>query len=321
MDLHQLRLLRELGDRGSVAAVARAFYVTPSAVSQQLAALQRTTPVPLTRKQGRALVLTGAGQALARAAVEVATAMAAAEHAVHQYVEDPAAQLSVAAFHSAGLTYFPPLLRAMAAEGAPVVHCHDRDVGQQNFPGLTADFDLVIAHRLEHSALWPGTVEVFPLVREPLDVAVAADHRLAHQSRVSPADLVGEQWISVHEGFPLAQALQLLGAATAQPVEIVHRINEFFVASAVVATGQAVALMPRYTAAPTDGRIVLKPLVGLPLARNIDVLARPEALHRNAAHTVLAALRDIAEPLPENTPPRTTADRQKGPYCFPQKGR
>lgn len=310
MDLHQLYLLRELGDRGSVAAVARAFYVTPSAVSQQLAALQRTTPVPLTRKQGRALVLTGAGQALARAAVRVASAMAAAEHAVHQYVEDPAAQVSVTGFHSAGLAYFPALLQAMAADDAPVLSCYDHDVAQEDFPALTADFDLVIAHRLEHTRPWPETVEVVPLVREPLDVAVAAHHRLADQAHASPADLVGEHWVSVHDGFPLDQALHLLGAATSQPVEITHRINEFFVTSAVVATGQAIALMPRYTAAaPADARIVLKPLKGLPLARNIDVLARPEALQRSAAHTVLTTLQDIAEPPPSRTPSKAATDR------------
>lgn len=310
MDLHQLRLLRELGDRGSMAAVARAFYVTPSAVSQQLAALQRTTPVPLTRKQGRTLVLTGAGQALAQAAVGVATAMAAAEHAVTQYVEDPAAPVSVAAFHSAGLAYFPALLQASADEEAPVVSCYDQDVAQEDFPALTADFDLVIAHRLEHTRPWPETVQVIPLVREPLDVAVAAHHRLAHQTRVNPADLVGEHWISVHEGFPLDQALHLLGAATAQPVDVTHRINEFFVTSAVVATGQAIALMPRYTtAAPADAHIVLKPLTGLSLTRNIDVLARPEALHRTATRTVLTALQDIAGSPADRTPPQTATEQ------------
>ncbi|KLU09782.1 LysR family transcriptional regulator [Kocuria sp. SM24M-10] len=311
MDLHQLRLLRELGDRGSVAAVARAFYVTPSAVSQQLAALQRTTPVPLTRRQGRTLVLTDAGHALAQAAVEVATAMAAAEHAVTRYVKDPAAPVSVAAFHSAGLAYFPGLLQAMAAaEEAPVVSCHDRDVAQEDFPALTADFDLVIAHRLEHTRPWPGTVQVVPLVREPLDVAVAAHHRLAHQTHVSPADLVGEHWVSVHEGFPLDQALHLLGAATAQPVDVTHRINEFFVTSAVVATGQAIALMPRYTTvAPADAHIVLIPLTGLSLTRNIDVLARPEALHRTATRTVLTALQDSAGSPEDRTPPQTATER------------
>ena len=51
MDVRQLEVLRELGDRGSVTSVAEALFVTPSAVSQQLAALQRNVPVALTRRR------------------------------------------------------------------------------------------------------------------------------------------------------------------------------------------------------------------------------------------------------------------------------
>ncbi|WP_281445802.1 LysR family transcriptional regulator, partial [Paenarthrobacter nicotinovorans] len=67
MEIHQLQMLRELGDLGSVKAVAETLMVTPSAVSQQLALLQRSVDVPLTRKEGRALVLTDAGRVLAEA--------------------------------------------------------------------------------------------------------------------------------------------------------------------------------------------------------------------------------------------------------------
>src|SRR5688500_17638649 len=112
MDLHQLRLLRELTDRGSVAAVAQSLHVSPSAVSQHLAALQRSCPVPLTRRTGRTLSLTPAGEALADAAVDVVVAMDRARRAVAEHLEDPTGVVSVAAFHSAGLTWFPPLLRA-----------------------------------------------------------------------------------------------------------------------------------------------------------------------------------------------------------------
>ena len=78
MEVHQLQILRELGDLGSVKAVASALYVTPSAVSQQLALLQRNIDVPLTRKEGRNLVLTEAGQVLAAAGAAVVSSLAAA---------------------------------------------------------------------------------------------------------------------------------------------------------------------------------------------------------------------------------------------------
>ncbi|MCZ4150154.1 LysR family transcriptional regulator, partial [Escherichia coli] len=67
MELHQLRILRELADLGSVNAVAKALFVSPSAVSQHLAQLQRNFPAPLTQKDGRRLVLTAEGKLLASA--------------------------------------------------------------------------------------------------------------------------------------------------------------------------------------------------------------------------------------------------------------
>ena len=82
MEIHQLQMLRELGDLGSVKAVAETLMVTPSAVSQQLALLQKSVDVPLTRKEGRSLVLTDAGRVLAGAGAAVVNAMADARAAI-----------------------------------------------------------------------------------------------------------------------------------------------------------------------------------------------------------------------------------------------
>ncbi|MCC3274479.1 LysR family transcriptional regulator [Arthrobacter sp. zg-Y20] len=294
MDLHQLQLLRELGERGSLAAVARALHVSASAVSQQLAALQRRAEVPLTERRGRNLVLTGAGQALARAAVDVSVAMRSAEQAVSHYLQDPRATVNLCGFNSAGLTYFGPLLQALSGEDSPRLICHDRDVGQEDFPALAADYDVVIAHRLEHSPPWPESITVLPLVREPLDVAMSETHPLAIEPSVSVADLITEEWVSVQDGFPLTSALQALAVHAGQPLDVTHRINEFFIAAAIVSAGSAVSLMPRHTAAPPPGSgIVLKPIHDLPLARRVDILCRPEALQRVAVLQVVDALRRI----------------------------
>ena len=291
MDLHHLRLLRELGDRGSVAAVARAMHITPSAVSQQLRSLQRSARVPLTERRGRRLVLTEAGRALAGAAIEVATALDRAGRAVDAYLDDPAAPVTVAAFHSAGLTYFGPLL---ARADLPPVRCSDEDVAQAAFPALAADYDLVLAHRLAHSPPWPADrLTVVPLVHEPLYVALPAGHRLATQESLTAADVAGEPWICVHEGFPLEGVLTAVAAAAGRPLQIVHRVNEFTVVTAIVAAGGGLALLPGYTSPPHPG-VLLRPLADLPAGRHIDVLTRPESLHRVAVRTVLGALREIA---------------------------
>jgi DNA-binding transcriptional LysR family regulator len=293
MDVHQLEVLRELGDRGSVAAVADALYVTPSAVSQTLSALQRSVPVPLTERRGRTLALTGAGRALAEASIEVATALTRAREAVQQFLDEQSASVRVAAFHSAARTLFPPLLADLARIGGPVVECCDEDVAQDDFPALTADYDIVLAHRPDGSRRWPATLSVATLMREPLDVALPPGHRLVGKRWLSPSDVAGEPWIAVHEGFPLLGALDTIGTAAGHSVRIVHRINEFAVASAVVAAGGGLALMPRYTTGREPG-VVLRPLRGVRVVRRIEALMRPDRAARRAVRTVRDQLRAIA---------------------------
>src|SRR5680860_1233919 len=106
MEIHQLEILRELGALGSVKAVAETLMVTPSAVSQQLALLQRNIDVPLTRKEGRNLVLTEAGQVLADAGAAVVSAMADARTAIGAYHGSPVGPVTISGIHSAGQALF-----------------------------------------------------------------------------------------------------------------------------------------------------------------------------------------------------------------------
>jgi DNA-binding transcriptional LysR family regulator len=289
MDERQLRILRELGELGSVTAVAEALYVTPSAVSQQLRLLQRSIAVPLTVREGRRLVLTDAGQALARSATEVATALARAERAVEDFVGDKTGTVTVSAFHSAGATFYPGLLRTLGRPGRPRLMLADEDVAQERFPALTREYDIVIAHRLDHSPPWSDTVDVRELLHEPLDVAVPAHHPLAAKSRLTPSDVASESWIGVHAGFPLLETLDAIGAAANHRVEIIHRVNDFSVAADIVAAGGGLALMPRWTM-PAHRGVVLRPLAGVHARRHIDALYRPERAVRRAVATVLDEL-------------------------------
>jgi DNA-binding transcriptional LysR family regulator len=303
MELGQLRALRELGDRGSMAAVAAAMHVTPSSVSQQLSALQRKSPVPLTFKDGRRTALTDAGRALALSAVEVEVALARAEQAVARFQSESVGTVSVAAFHSAALALFGPLLAGSDHPGRPGISVSDFDVAQEDFPALTSGHDLVIAHRLIGSSPWPASVRVEPLLFEPLDVAVRRGHRLAAKKSLEPEDLRGEAWVAVHEGFPLEGAVTVIASIAGAEAHIRHRINEFFVAATVVAATDCVALMPRYT---TDLRnnpdVVLRPLSRSAIGRYIDCLSRPETLERDNVRSVLTQLKAITMDLSAKNP-------------------
>ncbi|WP_104198584.1 LysR family transcriptional regulator [Cryobacterium sp. Y29] len=303
MELGQLRALRELGDRGSITAVAAALYVTPSSVSQQISALQRHSAAPLTCRDGRRTALTDAGRALAMAAIDVEVALERAQQAVARFQDDRLGAVSVAAFHSVGLAVFGPLIAACGSADQPDVRLSDFDVAQEDFPPLTADHDLVLAHRLVGSPSWPRSVRVESLLYEPLDIAIRRDHPLAAKAAIQPADLQDEAWVAVHEGFPLKQALSVISGIGGSEARILHRINEFTVAAAVVEASGCIALMPRYTTNIRDHPdLVLRPLTHPGLGRHIDCLARPETLERNNAKAVLSHVRAIAMALTHRPP-------------------
>jgi len=296
MELHQLQILRELQALGSVTAVAEALRVTPSAVSQHLAALQRGFRSPLTRREGRTLVLTRAGEVLAAAGADAIDAMAAARNALDDFEGTTTGVVSVSGFHSVGQALFGPLLRELSGiPDAPTVQLTDEDVAQSEFPGLTARHDLVLAHRMEHSDPWPSQgVRSLTLIREPLDVAVPASHPLASRASVTPQDVVGERWVTSRVGYSPDDVLRAVSAVAKQPIEVQHRINDYGAVSAVVAAGGVLGMLPRFTSRRVDDHdIVRVPLRGVSTHRMIDLLARPENLRRRSVRLTVDALQRV----------------------------
>lgn len=147
MDVRHLDLLRELADRGSVAAVAAATHRTPSAVSQQLRTAQRELGTELVRPHGRGIRLTDAGRLLAAEAVQVQVALADVQARWDAFRGAPAGTVSVAALPSAA-TFLLPAVEAALAGGGVDLRLADVDLAEDAFGALTADHDVVVAHSL-----------------------------------------------------------------------------------------------------------------------------------------------------------------------------
>ncbi|MDA3624927.1 LysR family transcriptional regulator [Saccharopolyspora sp. WRP15-2] len=292
MDVRRLRLLRELADRGTVTAVAKALSYTPSAVSQQIRALQTEVGVQLTEPAGRGLRLTDAGWALAARADEVLAAVDRAEAELDSYRSTPRGVVRVAIFPSGAFLLLPGLLRRMGEHPKVRLECRDVDMTPPEVPGLTADFDLVVTHRDDQAPPFDGErMAITPLLREPLDVALPVGHPLAGKERVEPSELVGEPWLSVDLGFPVDDVLRSLAVRTGVRPKVVQRINDFRVTEVLVADGHGVALLPRYSA--NLSTVALRPLSGVRAGRNIEVVSRRGATERPAVQVALDAL--IAE--------------------------
>lgn len=298
MDPSALATLRAVRAHGGVTAAATVRHLTPSAVSQQLAGLQREVGVPLTERVGRGVRLTPAGDALADAALDVAVALERARAACDAYVARPTGTVTVSAFASGAQLLLPGLLDRVAALDGLTLECVDEDVAQDEFVALTDRIDVVVAHRPDLGPGWGPDVVVEPLLREPLDVAVPADHPLAAAGSVAPEDLVDAPWIAVREGFPVARVLHEVAARTGREPRVVHRINDFHVVEALVAAGHGVSLLPRWTtrAGPGTG-LRLLPLRDVRAGRLVDALLRPDRAERRAVRRVLDELRALVAAL------------------------
>ena len=293
MDVQRLELLRELAERHSITAVARATHRTPSAVSQQLKVLEREAGLPLTERSGRGLVLTDAGRALARSATDVAVALERATAVWDEFRNRATGDVSVVTFPTGGQMLLPGVLRDLAAVEGLAVHVSDMDPELQDFPALTSDFDIVLAHSMRGQLSWGGRgLTVVPLMTEPLDVGLPADHRLAGRASVGAADVVGETWIGVPDGYPFERVLHEIEQQGGGRIDVAQRISDIRMMEALIVAGLGIALVPRYTSGGSQpGKLVLKPVRGVDAERQIVALMRPDRAERLAVRTVVEALR------------------------------
>ena len=115
LDLHRLHLLTEFAARGSIAKTAAALGYTPSAVSQQLAALEREAGTALLDRTARRAELTDAGRRLAGHAERILAMVEEAETDLSGRATAPAGRVVATAFPTAAVAFAPALARSLRA--------------------------------------------------------------------------------------------------------------------------------------------------------------------------------------------------------------
>jgi DNA-binding transcriptional LysR family regulator len=291
MDPRHLDLLRELADRRSVTAVAEATRRTPSAVSQQLRTAQRELGgIPLVEPHGRGVRLTEAGRLLADGGRELARTIAQVQATWDAYLGSASGTVRLAALPSAAAILLPGVLDRLAGTDVHL-ECTDVDIAESEYSGMVADHDIAVGHSFTGPV--PAGAEhlvTAALLREPLDIAVRADHALATRARVTAQDLVLHEWYGVPLGYPFDDLRIAVETIVGTPVRVVQRLRDNRLIEALVAAGDRVAVLPRYSTTPGAG-IVLRPVHGMDAARWIVAILRPDHAERLAVRTVLDALR------------------------------
>lgn len=275
--MRRLRLLRELAARGTVTAVADALAYTPSAVSQQLAQLERDAGVALLERAGRGVRLTEAGRRLAGHADAIIARLEAAEADVAALSGDAAGRLRIACFQTAAVTLVLPALEMLRAEH-PGVQGEVMEVeAEESLPGLRlGDHDVVIGEEYDHAPRRrDAALERSDLCRDRMLLALPVDHRLAACHEVPLSELAGETWVTAREGTAFgAMLVRSCRARGGFEPEIRHRTNDLRVLSEMVARGMAVGMVPSLGLAWMVGGVVLRPAAGDPLDRRIFTAVR-----------------------------------------------
>src|SRR5436853_4918297 len=122
LDVRRMRILREVAARGSFSAAAEALSYTQSAVSQQIAALEREVGTKLVERNARGIRLTDAGEALVRHTEAVIANLAEAEAELEAIAGIRGGRVRLASFPSAGSAIIPQAIanfRSRHPAGAP----------------------------------------------------------------------------------------------------------------------------------------------------------------------------------------------------------
>jgi DNA-binding transcriptional LysR family regulator len=302
LDLRRLRLLHELHARGTIAAVADAMRFTPSAVSQQLAVLEREAGIPLLERAGRGVRLTDAALVLVRHAGALLERAELAEAELAAAAGRVAGRGRIASFQSVALRLAVPAIEALA-RSAPDLRCELVEAEpEQSLPALAlGDVDLVMADEWQHLPhARPAGVEREDLCRDPVHLILPAGHPLAvrHPVAVPLAELAGAAWTTGHR----ATGWEEITTRTCRELgrfdpDIRHRTNDSVTSLALVAHGQAVALLPRLVRPEAQPGVAVRAIAEGSLHRTIYAASRTADAERPSVRALLLAVRTGAASL------------------------
>lgn len=271
LDPRRLLVLRAVALRGGVVDAARLLHLTPSAVSQQLARLEREVGRPLVDRSRRRTGLTPAGRLLAARAERIEQELAEARRELADLTGRVSGPVVVAAFSSAISHLLVPAIRDLAASHPDV---RPRVVEAEGAEALrelrTGGVDLVVAEHDNPGEQWPGL---------SADPVADDEYRIVTPSCWSPqpgsmADLAARPWVAGSPDTACGRALDRVSAAYGFTADRVHVCREFPTVLALVAAGLGAAIVPALALGGTPPGAVALPPVPVAGHRRITALRR-----------------------------------------------
>ena len=296
IELRRLRALRELANRGTIAAAADALYLTPSAVSQQLAALEQQVGQPLLIPNGRTVRLTPAAEAVLGHADAVFSELERMDATLAALADGERGRVRIGSFATGIVGLVVPAV-GLLRERAPGVDLAVQDLESPEVFHLLARGDLDLAISMESDSAPRHDDERFtrtPLMRDLLDVALPHDHRLARESAVPLAALAREPFVAPPRGWSCEDVIRVGCAAAGFSPAVAHRSADWTAVMALVGAGLGVACVPRLAQDEPPPGVAIRPIAGEPPCRHLFIACRRGAEEHPALLAVIEALRVVA---------------------------
>jgi DNA-binding transcriptional LysR family regulator len=291
-DVRRLRAFALVLDLGSISAAATVLGYTQSAVSQQLAALEREMGEPLVDRSRRPFGPTPAGAALRPYVDDVLAALHRAEGLVDDVRGRAHPRLRLAAFPSALSSFVAPAVRDLRRSDAELVvqvlELETREAIEALGDGLA---DLAVVHHM------PGVphptiegMERHALLEDDLCVVLPERHRLASRADIPLGELEGEPFLVPRRDTPAGRFRSVVEHLCAQAgfaPRVSYEMDDLLAAQAFAAAGIAVVLMHRLTVTPPLPGVVVRRLAESPAgSRTVEALV-PRGAHSGAVDRLL----------------------------------
>ncbi len=294
LDVRRMRVLREVATHGSFSAAADALSYTQSAVSQQIAALEREAATKLVERGARGVRLTDAGRALVAHTDAIVARLSAAEAELEAIAGLRGGRLRLVAFPSVAASLMPPAI-ARFREVHPGVELTLRpaepDDGMALVKAGEADIALSIEMPDACEAPVPG-IERTALLDDPMYALLPAGHPLAGRRRLRLQELAGESWImgSNSGTCPDARILVRACALAGFEPDVAFHSDDYLAIQGFVAAGVGVSLLPDLACVTVRDDVVVRSLAGAAPHRRIVAATASEAWASPAREAMLDVL-------------------------------
>jgi molybdate transport repressor ModE-like protein len=276
LDVKRLRILRAVADHGSFSAAAESLYLSQSAVSQQVATLEREVGMALLDRTREGATLTEAGRVLVDHANAAIARLDEAERELAALAGLEGGEVRIASFPSASATLLTsavsdfvgryPKVRITVAEEEPEESLPRLRAGQLDV-ALSFDYPDVPASEerdLEYSLL----------LTESMHIALPPTHRLAGRGRVPLGELRDEPWLSGSCASSCAEVVVASCRRAGFEPNIAYESDDYHVLQGFVAAGLGVTLLPDLALPTLRADVVVRPIDPSPPLRRVWAATR-----------------------------------------------